>query len=91
MGKREVINIGESVVCDSCSDDYTGLPDTGGFLFGSYAICPKCVPGYERDVKKFHEEHLIKARCPEGTPFAQWVLGLRGGNNEIVIESWDPK
>lgn len=82
---RQVIDIGDMVVCDLCNEEYTGKPDPGGFLFQSKAVCPACAPKFERDVRKFQEEHLIRARCPEGQPFAAWVLSLRGGDNTIQI------
>lgn len=81
----EVIDIGDSVLCDWCNDDYTGKPDIGGFLFQSKATCPKCAPRIEAGAKKYDEAHFITAHCPEGTPFAAWVLSLRGGNNEVRI------
>lgn len=85
----EVIDIGDSVVCDWCDDEYTGKPDQGGLLFGSRAVCPKCAPRVERSAKEYGEDHFIKARCPEGESFAAWVLSLRGGNNTIRILTGD--
>lgn len=61
------------VVCDWCDKDFTESNECGGILFGSYATCPDCVPRIESSAKRECEEHLIRGRCPEGKPFAQWV------------------
>lgn len=83
-----VQDIGQQVICDgSCGEDYTGKPDSGGILFGSYAMCPKCAPRVEATAAAHGETSRIKARCPEGMPFAAWVLSLRGGDNRIVTYS----
>jgi predicted Zn-ribbon and HTH transcriptional regulator len=73
------IDIGRIVVCDFCSDDHTDSDATGGLIFGSYAICPKCVH------KVQDESSRINARCPEGTSFGDFVRQYRGGNNTISI------
>jgi hypothetical protein len=36
------IDIGDTVLCDLCSDDYTESDKKGGIIIGDYAICPKC-------------------------------------------------
>lgn len=38
-----VADCGDMVLCDYCDEDYTNSEEEGGFLFGSYAICPKCL------------------------------------------------
>lgn len=76
MKLTSVIDVGESVVCDFCNDDFTESEETGGALIGSYAICPKCTAGVK------HKEE-IDICCPAGTQFRKWVLQLRGGDNTI--------
>ncbi len=58
-------------------EEFTSSKETGGILFGSKAACPKCAPGIEKRAKEFGEEKHIKARCPDGMGFAEWVRGLR--------------
>lgn len=81
----EEIDFGTRVICDFCGEEWTGRPESGGLLFGSKAVCPTCAPALERDIARYHEEHFVKGRCPDGMPFAAWVLDLRGGNNKIRI------
>ena len=74
------MDIGNTVVCDFCNDDYTESEEKGGCLIGSYAVCPKC----EKDVT---EKKDIDQLCPPDTSFRKWVLDLRGGDNTIKIYS----
>ena len=71
----EIINVdmGDRVLCDDCSKDFTDLPDKGGILFTSKAICPECAPKWEASAKRFNETKHIRAICPEGKSFADWV------------------
>ena len=76
FGPMQVIQApdpGRTVLCDMCNADYTESGEPGGILFGSYAVCPRCSDKVETDAKKFKEESHIKARCPEGVSFADWV------------------
>ena len=82
---ESVIDIGDSVICDACGDDYTNSDDSGGFLFGSSAYCPKCAVSRLPNIKSYGEEHFIKARCPKSMSFKDWVLQLRGGDNTIKV------
>jgi hypothetical protein len=53
------------VRCDVCNTDYTDSPISGGYLSGSWAICPDCVnrnPPGENDIP-----------CPPGISFANFV------------------
>lgn len=68
------IDIGDRVVCDICGGEWTDRPETGGIYgFGSKAICPDCTPGYLEAAKRHNEARYIKARCPAGKSFADWV------------------
>lgn len=86
--KREVIDIGNVVLCDICNRDYTNSDAKGGFLFESKAICPECAPEFEAGVKKYHEEKYIRDRVRPDETFAQACLRWRGGDNTITIVSW---
>jgi hypothetical protein len=80
------IPIGRLVVCDRCDDDYTDKPDIGGFLFGSYAYCPKCAKANLPNIRKYGEAHLIKAHCQPDESFANFVRRMRGPDSYIQIE-----
>jgi hypothetical protein len=79
------IPLGESVLCDFCDTDLTASNDSGGYLFGSYAVGPCCAEKRLESIRGYGEEHLIRARCPEGVSFADWVRGLRGPAAAIII------
>ena len=64
---------GELVFCDYCGDDWTERTESGGFLFGSKAVCPTCAPATMKRIKGYGEEHYIKAHCPAGKSYADWV------------------
>lgn len=68
-----VIDMGRRVLCDDCSKDFTDLPDSGGFMFQSKAICPECAPRILDLARKFKETRFIGEQCPEGMSFADWV------------------
>lgn len=75
----KAIPIGDIVVCDFCGDDHTSSTVTGGLIFGSYAICPKCV-------HKVEVEHRnVRARCPENISFGDFVRRYRGPNSAITV------
>jgi hypothetical protein len=74
-----VINIGDSVVCDYCNDDYTNSDKCGGGIVGSDAVCPECI----RTVCSNGQE--LDMACPEGMTFKEFVLRYRDGNDYIVI------
>jgi hypothetical protein len=81
----EVLDIGNNVICDQCGEDYTTRDDKGGILFGSKALCPECTSRMMKDIEEFNEHSYIKARCPDGVTFREWVLSLRGGNNTVTF------
>ena len=78
--KVDIMDIGNTVVCDFCNDDYTDSTSQGGCLIGSYAVCPKCT----KDIKDLGD---IDQFCPPDTEFRKWVLDLRAGDNTIKIYS----
>lgn len=71
--KSETFNLGDSVICDLCGQDYTNSKAKGGITFGSKAICPTCTPEMLKNATKYNEESYIKHRCPEDKTFADWV------------------
>jgi hypothetical protein len=82
------IDIGETVICDICNKDWTDSTESGGLLFGSKAVCPRCAPAVQKDAIRFGETEHIRAYCPEGKSFKDWVVDLRGGDNTIQIRTW---
>lgn len=81
----EPIDIGRSVVCDSCNEDYTDSAAPGGLIFYSKAICPECEPHWMASITKNSEEQMIRAKCPAWLAFADFVREYRGPNNQICI------
>lgn len=83
----EIREVGEQVVCDACGDDYSDSDESGGFLFGSYAYCPKCARERIESIRRYGEEKFIISHCPEGMSYREWVLALREGDNTVKIIS----
>ena len=82
---KEIIDIGESVICDVCGEDYSNSNESGGWLFVSNAYCPKCAtPEALKKIQGYGEEKYLKAFCPSHLSFKDWVLELRGGDNRII-------
>lgn len=89
---KEIIDNGDRVVCDVCSEEFlAGDKRSGGFLFDSYAYCPDCAVKSLPAIKGYGEEGHIKAWCPAGVPFREWCLRLRGGNNNTTITTVETK
>ncbi len=82
-GKK--VSIGSIVVCDVCDKDYTNLPDSGGFIFTSSAYCPKCEAKGMSNIRKYGEERYIRAYCPAGVSFADFIRQYRGENNFVLF------
>jgi len=72
------IAIGKIVVCDVCDGDFTDSKESGGFIFCSSAYCPKCAEEWLPRIKIIHEVGHIRAYCPEGKSFADFVREYRG-------------
>lgn len=89
-GEPAVIPVGRDVLCDSDDTDLTDDPRSGGYLFGSYAIGPCCAERHEAMVRGHGEEWNIRARCPEGVTFADWIRDLRGPDAAITITPGPP-
>ena len=88
-GTPAPIPLGRSVVCDYCNEDMTDDPRAGGFTVdgfgGIYAAGPCCAARREASIRACGEERFIRARCPDGTTFADWVRGMRGPQAAIRI------
>lgn len=82
---QEILEIGDSVRCDTCSKEWRGTENTGGFLFQSKAVCPDCAPALEKSLINYGETRFIKGRCPADMSFWRWVLGLREGRHTVTI------
>lgn len=72
----EIITLepGDTVLCDSCSKDFSDSDEPGGLLFQSKAIGPCCQDRWEANIAKFKEQKYIRGRCPAGKSFRAWVL-----------------
>jgi len=81
----EIREVGEAVNCDACGDDYTDSNESGGFLFESYAYCPKCARNNIERIRRYREEKYIRSYCPPGMSFKDWCLQLRNGDNTIKV------
>lgn len=83
--KIQEFNLGNDVVCDVCGKDWTNRTESGGFVFGSYGYCPECAVRGERKIRESGEEGYIRARCPEGVSFAEFIRTYRGGDGIMQI------
>ena len=72
------IDIGGTVVCDFCNDDYTESEMQGGLIIDGYAVCPHC-----EKTTMLKEATLV---CRSGESFKQFVLRNRV-NNKIGVYS----
>ena len=61
--------------------------ESGGFIFGSYAYCPRCAPGHLKNIRRYGEDRYIKAQCAENQSFADFVREYRGDRNFIQVIS----
>lgn len=65
------------VMCDYCNFNFTFESQSGGYIFGSNAVCPACAVEGMRKIKHYKEEHYIKAICPPGESFWNFVVNYR--------------
>lgn len=72
--------VGDWVVCDFCDKDYTASTASGGCIFESKAVCPVCYSSV------LGEPQFIRATCPAGKSFADFVREYRGPDSTIHIE-----
>jgi hypothetical protein len=86
---KQTIDIGNSVVCDLCNEDFTDSSETGGLMFQSKGVCPHCTPRFLETVNKYHEEHFIRDEARENETFRDFILRHREGDNTITIITED--
>jgi hypothetical protein len=79
------VPVGDLVLCDIDSTDLTADTRSGGYMFGSYAVGPCCAEGHEARVRGCGEQWNIRARCPEGVSFADWVRAMRGPDAAFTV------
>jgi len=79
------VEAGRSVVCDSCTKDYTDLPDEGGIVFGSSGYGPCCAPRMLADARKFGEMKYVSAQCPAGTSYADFIRTYRQQHSSTTV------
>ena len=80
-----VVAVGRIVVCDGCDGDFTRSPESGGIIFSSSAYCPACTERMLPTITGFGETHLIRAKCPPGVSFADFVCAYRGPHVGIQV------
>lgn len=79
-------DIGDRVNCDWCNADYTDSDEGGGLLFDSKATCPRCAFRIRIGAEEHGETDHIRAECPIGMSFRQFVLDICcGGDNRIRV------
>jgi hypothetical protein len=81
----EAVVIGDIVVCDACDDDFTNSEAIGGMIFGSKAYCPRCTNRAMPNIVSYGEQGYIRAMCPVGSSFPDFVRQYRGPNATVQI------
>jgi hypothetical protein len=88
-GAPAPIPLGRVVICDCCNEDMTDDRRSGGFVFdgfgGLWAAGPCCAATQEAALRSYGEQRVIRGRCPQGVPFADWLRSLRGPDASIKI------
>jgi len=87
--RTETHNMGRTVLCDICNEDWTDRPESGGFIFESKAYCPDCARESLPSIIAYNEQHFIRASCPAGLAFPDFVRQYRGGDGQIIVSSFD--
>ena len=81
----EPVPVGDFVICDVCGRDYTGAPNSGGFIFGSNAYCPLCAARALPSIRVHGEQRYIRASCAPDQSFADFVRAYRGAHATIRV------
>lgn len=80
------VHLGHIVVCDSCDKDYSDdTESSGGFIFSSSAYGPCCAARMMKGIVMYNEQRFIKAQCPQGKSFRDFVIAYRGDDDFIRI------
>jgi len=88
-GAEIIIDIGDTVLCDFCNEDFTNSDALGGLLFQSKGVCPTCEPEFMANVKKHGEERFIRDKPLEFESFRAFILRIRGGNNTVTVTTFN--
>ena len=88
-GKIITMDLGDTVLCDLCNKDFTDSDEQGGLIFLSNAVCPTCAPDVVAGAEQYNETEHIKAICPSGKSFADFVWDYRGGPATMEIQDLD--
>lgn len=68
------IEPGREVQCDGCGKEFTDSTESGGIYgLGTKAYGPCCAAATLASAAKYGELEFIKAHCPPGKSFADWV------------------
>ena len=81
-----VIEMGEIVICDFCSSDFTFSDKVGGMLFVSKGCCPDCLPSFMKKVERYNEQEHIRARAFPGETFRNFILRVREGDYRSPVD-----
>lgn len=81
----EKMLLGDLVVCDVCNEDFTESDERGGFVFGSYAYCPKCAKRSLTSIYENDESRYINAWAEPGESFADFVRRFRSSTGSDFI------
>lgn len=84
------VPVGRTVLCDACDTDLTDDPRGGGFLFDSAGYGPCCAEQRLASIRGYGEEDHIRAWCPDGVSFADWIRSLRGPYAAITVTPGRP-
>jgi hypothetical protein len=87
--ESEKIDIGDTVLCDLCNEDFTNSKVCGGYIFETKAVCPNCAERFMISIKRYNETRFIKSYCPDNMPFADFVRHYRGDDHFIEIVTGD--
>lgn len=89
MKKTLIKDMKGIVLCDYCNEDYSNSDESGGLVFTSKGICPKCAPDALKRIKGYGEESYIKAVCPKGMSFKEFIIRYRGDNDKVYLLELD--
>jgi hypothetical protein len=84
MKKVWEMDIGDTVICDRCNEDFTGSEVAGGCTFGSRGYCPECAPAMIASAIKYGETEYLTI-CPPTMSFWKFILKARKGDNRIIL------
>lgn len=86
-------DVGRHVECDTCGQNLTDDPRSGGFIFSNKGVGPCCAERVMASVERYGEQRYLDGTCPPGTSFADWIRLRRAqtpGGNQVQIFSGLP-